>query len=183
MPRLVFPANTHSLNRDPSTDRIGRYAAARHLGDMQSREAVEPLLSRLQARDEFLRNSAVIALRKIGDRRVLAAVFEVATEDSSFRVRTNAMETLGALGDRRAVGLIGSTLSKAEIPFLYRRWYRKWASAELVKLEGIEAIGDLRRARRGAGPIGRWRLWRAIRTLKKLERKRKAGKTDDGSPL
>ncbi|MHB8643140.1 MAG: HEAT repeat domain-containing protein [Gaiellaceae bacterium] len=93
-------------------------------------------------------------------------VYESAVEDASFLVRVTAMKTLGTLGDRRAVELLGSALNEEGVPD--PRWFRNWASKVLIELGGVEAIPNLEAALRDAGPIGRLRLKRAIRTLERL---------------
>jgi hypothetical protein len=77
------------------------------------------------------------------------------------------METLAALGDRRAVGLL-CTLVREQASSL--RFNTKWATKLLVELGGIEAIPDPEASAEHAGTLGRWRLKRVIAALKRGER-------------
>jgi HEAT repeat protein len=146
------------------TNRITRLGAAQALGRLESREAVRPLLRCLQAADELVRLSALKALAKIGDSGVSDAVFEVATTDDSFGVRTTAAETLARLGDPRAFPLIVAPLLDGTAP--HRRGYGKWATRLLVELDATEAIPDLERASLAVGPVTRRRINAAIRSLR-----------------
>jgi HEAT repeat protein len=118
----------------------------------------------LQANDELLQVSALKALAKIGDGVVSDAVFEVATTDDSFGVRSTAAETLARLGDQRAFPLIVAPLLDGSAP--HPRGYGKWATGLLVELHAREALPDLERASLTAGPVGRRRINAAIRSLK-----------------
>jgi HEAT repeat protein len=149
-----------------STDPTSRRSAVANLADPRFGSAVDPLTRMLQAKDEHVRIGALKALAEIGDKSVTSAVHELAVSDPSFGVRMTAMSTLGSLGDRRAVTLIGSAIGQPDVT--WPRWYRSWAAKRLTELGGTEAFADLEAARRGAGPIGRWRLRRAIRALKAL---------------
>jgi HEAT repeat protein len=148
------------------TNALGRESAVYNLGRLGDPAAAAPLARLLNARDDGMRILVLDALRRIGEDSVAPDVHEVAVGDESFLVRITAIETLGALGDPRAVPLLGSALHAKDMR--YPRWFRKWAAKRLVEFEGKAAIPDLVMARRRAGPIGRWRLARAIRTLERL---------------
>jgi HEAT repeat protein len=145
-------------------DRGEQLAAVANLGDSNDERVVGALVRCLRTRDERLRIGALNALASLGETAAVPQIFEIATEDDSFGVRVTAMGALGTLGDPRATELIASTLHRADNQ--WPRWYRKWASKKLVELDAKSSVPDLERARRGAGPLDRWRLNRAIRTLK-----------------
>jgi HEAT repeat protein len=149
------------------TDRVTRVAAAQDLGDLRDVAAVGPLVRCLQAGDELLRLSSLKALAKIGDPGVVPAVHQLAVHDESFGVRATAAETLGRLGDPRAVSLLLAMLRERGNP--WPQSYRKWLAKLLVELRAREAIPELVAAKSGAHPLTRWRLAQAIRTLRKSD--------------
>jgi HEAT repeat protein len=148
------------------TDAAARDTAVYNLGKLGDPAAAKPVARLLNSRDDGVRILVLRALRRIGDESVVPEVYETAASDESFLVRITAMETLGSLGDRRAVRLLGSALHDDQMRD--PRWFRKWAAKRLIELRGKEAIPDLARARQSAGLIGRWRLSRAIRTLERI---------------
>jgi hypothetical protein len=149
------------------TDWLARSAAAQNLGKLRDPRAVPALARCLQAADDGLRISALKALAKIGDPSVLPNVFETATGDESFGVRATAAETLGRLGDRRAISVLTRLLTdpSQQCP----QSYFNWGTRLLVDLDGVEAIGDLERAASSAGLRRRLRIKRTIRALRNLE--------------
>jgi HEAT repeat protein len=150
-----------SLLRD--TDWLGRSAAAQNLGELGDPRAVPPLLKCLQAKDEGLRVVALKALARIGDPSAIPDIHSIATSDDTFGVRSTAAETLGRLGDPRAGKLLGMLLSDPANP--WPRSSRKWVAKVATEIGAADAIPYLEAAKRGAGPLGRWRLKRAIRAL------------------
>ena len=109
-----------------STDPTSRRSAVANLADPRFGSAVDPLARMLQAKDEHVRIGVLKTLVEIGDKSVTSAVYEMAVGDASFGVRVTAMSTLGSLGDRRAIALIGTTLRQPDLP--WPRWYRSWAA-------------------------------------------------------
>jgi HEAT repeat protein len=150
----------HMLN---GADRAEQLAAVANLGESTDSRVVKALMRCLRTRDERLRIGALNALGSIGETNAAPEIFDLATQDDSFGVRVTAMDALGSIGDPRAADLIAATLFQPDVP--WPRWYRKWAARKLVELNARSAVADLRRARRGAGLVGRWRLNRAIRAL------------------
>ena len=146
-----------------ATDRTTRRGAALRLGDLGEPAAVEPLGRCLVAADELLRNAALKALAKIGDARAVPLVYESATTDKAFGVRTTAAEALVRLGDSRALDVLSELLLSPENP--WPQSSRKWLAKLAVECGLTEAIPLLSSARTGARPPARWRLNRAIRTL------------------
>lgn len=152
------------------TDIVARRTAAYNLGKMRSARAIPDLLRCLHARDELLRSTALAALGEIREPSAIPAIFESATQDVSFRVRTTAVEALIDLGDeRRAISLLGVMLTEERVP--HRRSFRKWALRRLIELNATKAIPDLRAAERGAGVAGRFRIRRAIKRLEAVQGK------------
>jgi HEAT repeat protein len=149
------------------TDRIARIAAAQDLGALKSTRAVGPLVRCLQANDELLQVSALKALANIGDRSVVQDVFDLATGNEPPGVRATAAETLGRLGDRRAIAVLSTILSESTNP--YPRSYRKRAAKLLLEFRGTEALPTLEAATAGAGPMTRLRLKRIIKILKRYD--------------
>ena len=80
----------------------GNSGAARSLGWIGDKRAVEPLIKALGDKYEYVRNSAVDALGEIGDKRAVEPLIK-ALGDEDWSVRYNAAEALGKIGDKRAV--------------------------------------------------------------------------------
>jgi predicted NACHT family NTPase len=79
-----------------------RHAAAKALGRLGDRRAVEPLIARLGDKDSFVRRAAAEALGVLGDRRAVEPLI-ARLGDEDVWVRRAAEEALRRLGDGRAV--------------------------------------------------------------------------------
>jgi len=151
------------------TDWLARSAAAQNLGELRDPRAVTALTRCLQAADGGLRISALKALAKIGDGRVIPEVFETAFGDELFGVRATAAETLARLGDRRGIALLTRMLTDPteKCP----QSYFNWGTRLLVDLKGVEAIPDLEDAALSAGFRRTLRIRRTIRALRSVQNK------------
>ena len=148
------------------TDRVTRLVALYDLGETRSVRAVRPLIRCLNASDEIIQSGALKALAKIGDTSVVPDVFEIATGEAPVGVRATAIETLAALGDTRAAGLLGRLVREEASSTSFNT---KWATNLLVELGGTDAIPDLEASVKSAGALRRWRLRRAIAALRSGE--------------
>jgi len=79
-----------------------QYNAARLLGDLKAREAVELLRRVLREGSSRVRQSAAAALGTIGDPSALPDLLELAQSDADFYLQMRAIDALGRLGDPRA---------------------------------------------------------------------------------
>jgi len=154
-------------------DRVARVAAAGALGDLGVRKSVDALLRCAQARDWFLRATAITALGKIGDAAVTERIAQVGNEDESLYVRLAAAEALLALNDPRATGAFtGVATGEVQRPRLLEeriaeRSARQTALKRLVDLGVAESVPSLRAAARRGRPSDRIRtriaIWRLSR--------------------
>ena len=102
-----------------------RYQAAKALGEIRDRRAVDPLLAALADGDADLRFGAAIALGHIENPavvkavnpRVAAALLEAA-KDKDLMARTQALEGLALMGDRRAAKPIIRLLEETPASFV-----------------------------------------------------------------
>jgi len=86
-----------------------REAAARALGRIVDKRAVEPLMQILEDESEKVREAAVRALGKIGDASAVEPLTQ-ALKDRDEGVRRDAAEALGKIGDASAVKPLIQTL-------------------------------------------------------------------------
>ena len=94
-------------------DGPGYAEAARTLGEMADRRAVQPLVALLDSYWTSTHRYAAGALGQIGDLRAIEPL-GVALKDREWRVRSSAAEALGNLPDARAVELLIGALDHAE---------------------------------------------------------------------
>jgi HEAT repeat protein len=149
-----------------------REMAAHELGRLRSTRAVPSLVRCLRARGEGLRLSALWALARIADDSAAQDVFEVATGEASFLVRSAAVSTLVALGDRRAGAVVMSMFddpARAEA-----RRFGKWSLEILLASGTTDAIPLLREQERKSDFLQRRRIRRAISALERA-RERASG--------
>ena len=81
---------------------IVHQSAAKALGKIGDRRAVEPLIKALEDENEFVRFDAAKALGDIGDKRAVEPLIEM-LKDKHRGVGSQASEALGNIGDKRAV--------------------------------------------------------------------------------
>ncbi|MCP4699811.1 MAG: HEAT repeat domain-containing protein [Gammaproteobacteria bacterium] len=79
-----------------------RGAAAKMLGEIGDKHAVELLITVLKDRDQYVRLTATEALGKIGDKHAVVSLI-VVLKDKDQYVRWAAAEALGKIGDKKAV--------------------------------------------------------------------------------
>ncbi|MGC8784059.1 MAG: HEAT repeat domain-containing protein [Armatimonadota bacterium] len=85
--------------------------AIRALGELRSRNAVEPLLGVIRVGSPRLRREAIDALGKIGDPVALPDLLELA-QNSDFYLQMAAIDALGNMGDSRAEPVLLKLLSE-----------------------------------------------------------------------
>lgn len=144
-------------------DKAARETAAYELGKLRSLRAVPSLVRCLRASGEGLQLMALGALATIGDESVSQDVYEVATNDASFRVRATAVSTLVALGDRRTGAVVMSMLDDPAARKAGR--FGKWSLEVLVASGCAAAIPALRERADTSGFLQRRRIRRAIAAL------------------
>lgn len=133
-----------------------RARAARVLGKLGNRRAVEPLIAALADEDYQVRRAAVRSLAKLRDPRAVVPLIAL-LEDKEHEVRQEAVFAVGELGDRRAVGPLLAALSHSSL--------RLAIVQVLGNLGGKRAVVSLLRTL--DAPDGTVRLY-AARALAKL---------------
>jgi HEAT repeat protein len=134
--------------------------AARFLGMTRNSRGVKPLIRRLD--QPHLRMIALKALGRIGDASAAPALHRVAVEEGPTDTGRVALSSLGAVGDRRAIGLIAMLLTD---PTPQSHRIRKWAAAKLIELHGTEADAELRAARGHVSLLHRLQIRRVLKAL------------------
>lgn len=90
-----------------------RCYAVKALGDMEIKEAVEPLVRYLEDPDPDVRCDSAAALGRIKDKRAVKPLIK-SLEDTDGQVRICAIEALAAIGDAGCVDKMISTMSSEE---------------------------------------------------------------------
>ena len=116
-----------------------RANAAEALGKIQSRDAVTPLIERLDDSDSEVRWKAAEALGKIGDYKALEPLI-YALNDTDGDVRKQASRSLGELDDPIAVDALIEALSDMDWPV------RKNAATSLGRIGDERALKPLLKA-------------------------------------
>jgi HEAT repeat protein len=153
-------------------DQMTRVTAARHLGEMRSIRAVEPLVQALAASDWLVRSAALNALGAIGDKTAADAVAAIA-DDVDPRApkavrdqRVSVAVVLTKLGDTRSLDLLAAIAADRNAAPRARRW----AIGQLVELRAESFLPALRAAAESMSGIDRWRAKRAIEKLAHVTR-------------
>ncbi len=121
-------------------DEVDRCYAARALGVMGDKEAIEPLINSLRDEDIDVCVDAVEALGRIGDASAAASIIESLENDSSGDVCTAAATSLGQLGSEEAI----ESLKKVILQRPERiEWDDQWDSWWDIQLEAIKTLGKL----------------------------------------
>jgi len=161
------------------TNQLVRWFSARALGDLRIEEAVGPLLrGALQSPDEIFQSTCLRALEKIGDRSVVPELYQLASEERPFGVKTSALRTLAALGDRRAIllmaeiivdpDLLGTYSMPTSVPRIAIGPAKRWTAKQIVAFRGVEAIPILETGSRRLGLRDRLRVSRLLQTLRRM---------------
>lgn len=149
-----------TLDRAPTMFRV---AAARHLGELETRDAVSSLVRALRSPDLILRVACLKALGAIGDSTAADTVAALAAEDGDLAIQTTAAIALLRLNDPR----VNDVLVKIALRNETRAHHsRRWAIQRLAdSSEGIE--GDvLQKIVAQLSLVERLRLRRAIAILR-----------------
>ncbi len=121
-------------------DEVDRCYAARALGIMGDKKAVEPLINSLRDEDIDVCVDAVEALGRIGDVTAAASIIESLENDSSGDVCTAAATSLGQLGSEEAIESLKKViLQRPE----HIEWDDQWDSWWDIQLEAIKTLGKL----------------------------------------
>ena len=146
----------NSLN-DPEMD--VRVALIWALGEINDSRAVKPLVSLLHDSEERIRNSCFHALAKIGNPENKTILFKALTEDKDYRLRLEAADTLGDIGDRKTVPYLIALLDDRN------EYVRQAASRALGKLKAKEATEPLmKRLDDQDYHVRIWAIWALSRT-------------------
>jgi HEAT repeat protein len=116
--------------------------AARVLGNIRDRRAVEPLCQALGDRNDFVRKLAAEVLGNIRDRRAVEPLCQ-ALGDENAGVRAQAAGALGNIGDGRAVEPLCRALGDRD------GGVRRWAAEALGHIGSREALPALKVRLRG----------------------------------
>ena len=110
--RLVIDVAIETLK-----DKTGRQCAARLLGRIAHKEAVEPLIQALKdtsgSKDVLTQQYIASALGGIGDAGAVPYLLKM-LKNQDYRLRCSAVGSLGAIGDKRAIKPIVKILRKDE---------------------------------------------------------------------
>ena len=99
-----------------SPDKKARKNAAKMLGGVRDRRAVDALIHALRDPKDDVRKEAAVSLGAAGDRRAVPALV-AALNDGDGGVRTRAVDSLGDLGDPRAIRPLLGMLMEEQDPF------------------------------------------------------------------
>ena len=105
-----------------------RWESAKALGEFGDARAVEPLIGALKDKNDRVRKSASFAISKFNNPHTIELLV-VALEDEEMRVAV--AETLGLLGDKRAVEILIDIIENIDNDILVRH-------------NAVEAMGNLR---------------------------------------
>jgi len=115
-----------------------RWHAAETLGETGDIQAVEPLINALNDENNGVRSNSTIALVNIGEPAVKKLIN--ALKDKEWHIRSNAAETLGELGDTRAVEPLINALNDEN------SWVRQSAASALGNIGDTRAEEPLKKA-------------------------------------
>ena len=94
------------------------------LGRIGSQEAIASIISALIDRDEYVRNNAMNALRRLKDSPITVDCLIAALRDENWAIRTAAAECIGQLGYQQAV--------KPLVALLKDRYYCQYSEESLL---------------------------------------------------
>jgi len=123
-------------------DEVDRCYAARALGIMGDKEAVEPLIESLRDEDIDVCVDAVEALGRIGDISAVTSIIESLENDSSGDVCTAAATSLGQLGSEEAIESLKRVILKRPERI---EWDDQWDSWWDIQLEAVKTLGKFGR--------------------------------------
>lgn len=89
------------------------------LGDIKSLETVPVLIEACTSESENVRDAAVFALGKIGDKSALSTIIEILNTDKDENVRISACDALGMISDSSAIPALVEALHKPQNKRLY----------------------------------------------------------------
>jgi HEAT repeat protein len=119
-------------------DEVDRCYAARALGIMGDKEAIEPLIDSLRDEDVDVCIDAVEALGRIGDVSAAASLIESLENDSSGEVCTAAAISLGQLGSKEAIESLKRVIKDRPERI---EWDDQWDSWWDIQLEAVKTLG------------------------------------------
>lgn len=132
------PAVNALLDALRSKEELKRWGAAKALGEMRCKEAIDELIKVTKDKSEDVRIASVVALGRIGDASAVPALLE-ALKDDSEKVRWHAYNALHSFSSDNATIAIDalSRTTKAEtkeqVIRLLGAWKAQMATSELLK--------------------------------------------------
>jgi HEAT repeat protein len=125
----IGPAAIPELIQALGADNVDvRYWASKVLGEMQAKEAVEPLIALLDDKEWSIRSGVAYSLGEIGDERAAEALLKH-LEDPNEIVRKNIVIALGQIGDAKAIKSSEAALDDES------DWVRRYAAETLEKIK------------------------------------------------
>jgi HEAT repeat protein len=125
----IGPAAVGDLIRALKNDNVDvRYWASKVLGEMQAKEAVEPLMVLMEDPEWSIRSGAAYSLGEIGDERAAETLLKF-LEDPNEIVRKNVVIALGQIGDAKAIRSSEQALEDES------EWVRRYAAETLDKIK------------------------------------------------
>jgi len=103
------------------------------LGEIQSKQAVQPLIHTLKDENPWVRHTAAFALGKIKSKQAIQPLID-ALKDEEHRVRSSATEALGEIQSKQAVQPLIDTLKDEDY------WVRSLAAGSLGKIPSKMAV-------------------------------------------
>lgn len=143
----------HQLQDTEPAENDLRADAAFALGQLGSKEALEPLIEALRDEDTVIRTEAAGALGGVRDSRAVEPLIR-ALYDPQWEVRSNAALSLGALADARALPHL---LTALEDPNDEVRFWAARALGDLGDSRALPALQDTQANDSGITPEGRIR--------------------------
>jgi len=162
------------LKQLKSKDIETKREAARKLGELKDRRAVEPLLEALNDGQDACRD-IVWALGKIGDKRAVTPLIGLLSCDD-WRLRGKAAEALGEIGGGQ--GVVEALLKTLEDKNDNVHWHVAWALGEIQDKRAVEPLlnflddSDPRRRWHAVWALGKTGDKRAVKPLIPLLRDR-----------
>jgi len=125
----IGPAAVGDLIRGLGSSNVDvRYWCSKVLGEMQAKEAVDPLIKLLEDKEWSIRSGAAYSLGEIGDERAAEALLKY-LEDPNEIVRKNVVIALGQIGDAKAIKSSEQALEDES------EWVRRYAAETLEKIK------------------------------------------------
>lgn len=123
------PAFEPLLKATKDGDKQVRTAAVRALGKVKDTRVIAPLIEAIRAKDDIIRSAAADALKETGELAVMPLVDLIKQEQDAGTLQ-RAIQALGDLGDKRAVGALEKVYAESKLPLV-----KQEAAIALNKIE------------------------------------------------